>query len=353
MNERRASPRGDLAREHLARVLAAHFDPHWGTPYWLERRSELGFDPRREIRDVAELVRLGPFPQEALARRPVEHFLPRRVAAEGAGLVTAETGGTTGPPKRTVYLASEFDAAFVEPFVLAARRAGFPRARPWLYVGPSGPHVIGKAARACAAALGARDPWSVDFDPRWARKLPPDSLGRRRYLEHVLAQAESVLATQDVGVLFATPPVVHALGERLDAARREALAGIHLGGVAATPAFWRMLPEHFPKAVVLGGYGNTLAGVCPQLGEGPAGEPRYFPHGPRLVLEVDDPEGEGRGRVRFHRLDLSTFLPNVCERDQAAAADAPADAAAIGFGPGIADPRPPEDAPAEQKAGLY
>lgn len=341
--------------ERLAAVLDLHFDPLWGAPWWLEQRARLGFDPRREIRSLEDLARLGPVPLEELANAPVQHFLPRRFHDRLDRLVTSETGGTTGAPKRTVFLREEFEAAFVTPFLEAAQLCGFPRAEPWLFIGPSGPHVIGKAARACALAMGSIDPWSVDFDPRWVRKLPADSLARQRYLEHVLVQAERVLASQHVGVIFTTPPVLAALGERLPEATREQIVGIHLGGMAAGPSFWRRVTgEWFPRACVMGGYGNSLAGVCPQIGYHPERAPEYFPHGARLVLEVAEGGGERRGRVRFHRLDDSAFLPNVLERDEACLVAPPDAARARGFTtPGLRDPRPPAAAPREQQEGLY
>jgi hypothetical protein len=198
------------------------------------------------------------------------------------------------------------------------------------------------------------DPFSVDFDPRWARKLPPDSLARRRYLEHVLEQASAILASQRIGVVFATPPVLTALAGRLAPERRAEIVGIHLGGMAAAPGFWKGLAEGFPNAKVMGGYGNSLAGMCPQLAPDPDEPPEYFPHGARLVLEVEPPEVSGRGRVRFHRLDESCFLPNVLERDEAGLAAPLASAAAAGFTlPGLRDPRPPEAAPEAKSPGLY
>jgi hypothetical protein len=343
----------NAVEERLAAVLATHFDPRWGSRFWLERAAGLGFDPRRELRRVADLARLGPTPLEELATRPVEHFLPRRFHDVLHECVTSETGGTTGPPRRTLFLHEEFDAAFVTPFLRAAELLGFPRRVHWLFVGPSGPHVIGKAARACAAALQSLDPFSVDFDPRWARKLPADSLARRRYLEHVLEQALAILASQEIGVLFATPPVLSALGERLAAERCAGITGIHLGGMAAPAGFWKELGERFPNASVLGGYGNSLAGVCPQVSPDPDALPEYFPCGARLVLEVET-EGSRRGRVRFHRLDLSCFLPNVLERDVAESVAPPTHARAAGFDlPGLRDPRPPEDAAEARSPGLY
>jgi hypothetical protein len=340
-------------RERLARVLDAHFDPRWGSPFWLGRRAELGFDPRREIAGPADLPRLGAVDLGLLASRPVEHFVPRRFHERLSEFVVSETGGTTGPPRRTVFRRDEFAEAFVHPFAEAAARLGFPRGRHWLFLGPSGPHVIGKAARACAAALGSLDPFCVDLDPRWLRALAPGSLARRRYLEHVLAQADAVLASQEVGVLFATPPLLAALAERLDAKRREAIEGIHWGGVAAEPGFWPTLRPAFPNARVMGGYGNSLAGVCPQLGEGPGGEPDYHPHGARLLLDVAEPTADGRGRVRFHRLDESALLVNVVERDVAIALPPPAAERASGFGAGLRDPRPPADAPTAEREAVY
>jgi len=342
--------------DRLERVLETHFDPRWGARYWLERVASLGFDPRREIRSIEDLERMGPMPLEKLAERPVEHFIPKRFHDRVREFVTSETGGTTGPPKRTAFLQREFEEAFVTPFLAAAEILSFPRDRNWLFIGPSGPHVIGKAARACAVAMGSIDPFSVDFDPRWVRRLPEGSMARERYVEHVLQQAEAILASQDVGVLFATPPVLAALGERVDRARREAIEGVHLGGIAAEPSFWgRLTGEWFPAATAMAGYGNSLAGMCPQLGLSADALPDYFPHGARLVLRVISPDASARGRICFHRLDESCFLPNVIERDEAEMLEAPPPSGdEHGFHlPGIRDPRPATKAIETAHGGLY
>jgi hypothetical protein len=339
----------------LCELLALHFDPRWGAPWWLERAWALGFDPRAEVRTLADLARFGAMPLAELARRPVQEFIPRRFHDRLAEFVTSETGGTTGPPRRTAFRRDEFDAAFVAPFVRAARRTGFPAGESWLFVGPSGPHAIGKAARACAEALGSIDPFAVDFDPRWARRLPPDSLARRRYVAHVVEQAREVIATQEIGVIFATPPILEALGASVERARRERVTGIHLGGMAVAGDFLaRLAGEWFPNARVLSGYGNSLAGVCPQLALAGGGPLEYFPHGTRLALDVVESGADGRGQVRFHRLDESCFLPNVLERDEAESVAPPADAAADGFvGPGLREPRPPESRTELRDAALY
>lgn len=336
--------------DRLRAMLALHFDPRWGAPYWTARASTLPFNPRDATLGLEVLEAFGPMPLEELSRRPVEDFVPRRFHDTLHRFIAAETGGTTGTPRRTVYRDDEFHAAFVAPFVAAATAMQFPRRAHWLYVGPSGPHIVGKGARACAHALDSMDPFSIDFDPRWFRKLPVGSIARDRYLGHVLEQSMDILNSQSIGVIFTTPPVLRALGERMADAQRDAILGIHTGGIAAPPAFWRDISAWYPNAVVLSGYGNSLAGVCPQVSWQPGELPTYFPHGSRLHFRIANPDASGRGTVVFSRLDESMFLPNVVERDEAGQVALPE--GRTGFAPwGLDDPRPPATLDAAQ--GLY
>jgi len=339
--------------QRLAEVLETHFDPRWGSPWWLERAGKLGFSPSKEVRTIEDLRRFGAFPLDDLATHPVTDFIPRRFHGQLSRFVSSESGGTTGPPKRTAFLQDEFEAAFVAPFLAAAALMGFPRERNWLFIGPSGPHIIGKAARACATAMGSIDPFMVDFDPRWVRRLPPDSLARTRYVEHVVEQSLQVLRTQEVGVLFATPPILEVLAERLSDSERHAIGGIHLGGMRVTAEFQhRLRAELFPNAIAMSGYGNSLMGLCPQVMQDD-GPPRYFAHGCRMVVDVVSQPGATTETVCYHRLDDSMFLPNALERDVATRCPAPEAAIAAGFqAVGLLDPRPPSDAP-HLAMGLY
>lgn len=341
--------------EHLRKILALHFEPRWGAPYWLECMASLSFNPVRDIESVEDLLRFPAVPRAALVQRPVGDFVPKCFHQRMQEFITSETGGATGPSARTVFREDEFHAAFVEPFVQAAALTVFPQGTNWLFIGPSGPHIIGKAARACAKATGAMDPFMVDFDPRWARKLPVHSFSRQRYLNHVLEQAEAILRSQSIGVLFGTPPVLAALGERLEASIRAEIQGVHLGGMAADEAFWRRMSEEwFPNARILSGYGNSLAGMCPQLAPAADSPPTYFPHGHRLRFHIQTSSDSQRGPVCFHRLDESAFLPNMVERDEAGIAYVPEGAGALGFfSPGLCDPRPPSIATPEHAEGLY
>jgi phenylacetate-coenzyme A ligase PaaK-like adenylate-forming protein len=348
-----------IVGDRLQRVLAAHFDPVHGAPFWIERAAALGFDPRRAIRSPADLELLGNLSAAELAGHPLSDFIPRRFHRSLNDFIVGRTGGTTGDPLWTAYRRDEFDEAFIRPFAVAAAHAGFPRGERWLYVGPSGPHIIGKAAPALARSMGSMEPFSVDFDPSWARRLPDGSFARQRYLEHIVEQALAIIEREPIGVLFATPPVLHALGDRLTDDRRHRIAGVHYGGISVAPDEMKRLQlDVYPQAVHMSGYGNTLFGCCLELNAAPGRSLDFFPLGDRLLLDVVDDDGRRlppgeRGRVRFTRLDESVLLVNLLERDEAALVLPPQEAPADFSLPGVRDPAPrPADAPA-MSAGLY
>lgn len=329
-----------LARidERLRATLAAHFDPLDGSPYWLARERALGIDVRARVRELDDLAVFGPFDLAELSRHPVEAFLPRAVR-ESRSLVFAETGGSSGEPRPIAYARADFEAAFVAPFVQRCGEHDFGDGR-WLWLGPGGPHVIGKAAQCIAELTTGADAFSVDFDPRWFRRLAAGSLARTRYLEHVLEQALRVLATQRIAHLFATPVVLAALATRLSTRLRERIGFLYLGGMPLAPDAMRGIGAAFPRARCLAGYGNTLFGVTHEAAAGPARTtpPVYVPDSARLVVRIVPPPARAaanedtarlmkrvapgvRGQVLMHRLDASGFLPNVLERDGAVRVD--------------------------------
>jgi hypothetical protein len=356
------------ADERLRDLLALHFHPELGSAYWRRRQEALGWDVRDRVRTADDLWLLGPTPPDDLRRHPLRDFIPRALHGQLPRFVIGETAGTSGAPQATAYRDDEFQAAFITPFLRAAAAAGFPRGEPWLWVGPSGPHVIGKVVRELARQAGSMDPFSVDFDPRWAKRLADGSLARRRYLEHVTEQALDVLRREEVGVLFITPPALAALAERLCDRQREAIHGIHYGGMSLTPEAVNDFRAAFPRAVHLAGYGNTLFGVVMELADGPRTAIDYFPLDDRVrfhVVDCPEPDtprawpppllGRGEpGRVLFHRLDQSCLLVGVVERDEAERVAPSAVARSLGGrGDGLRNPRPPRSLTGRLQLGLY
>jgi hypothetical protein len=340
--------------DRLHELLALHFHPRHGSRYWLRRQEALGWDVRDRVRTEDDLPLLGPTPPDDLARFPLRDFIPCGLHGQLDRFVVGDTAGTTGRPGRTAYRDDEFQAAFVTPFLRAARATGFPRGESWLWVGPSGPHVIGKAVRELARQTGSMDPFSVDFDPRWVKRLGDGSFARERYLEHVLGQALDVLEREDVGVLFTTPPVLAALLRRMTDRQREGIRGVHYGGLSLTAAALNEFRAAFPRAAHLAGYGNTLFGVLMEVADGPRQALDYFPLADRVRVQVVGRPQGGTGRVLFHRLDESCLLVGVVERDEAEPIAPSSEALALGCrGDGLRDPRPAADPGGQVRLGLY
>lgn len=335
----------------IANVLASHFHPEDGAPYWIELAGTLNVEPLKDIRRIADLARLGFMDQDAMRRRPLDDFLPKSIRKTRSDLVIAQTGGTLGEPIWTAYSPEEFETAFVSPFVDAAAHVGFPAGGHWLYVGPSGPHIIGRAARSIALATGAREPYMVDFDARWARRLPADSFAARRYLAHVVEQALAVVHTQPITHLFSTPPVLKSLALQMNEAERERILGVHYGGVTIEAEDMVQLQSGaFPRARHLSGYGNTLFGCCLELDATLGREPTYYPRGDRLILGICRDENDATSidyaatgetaRCVFTRLDETMLIVNMLERDETTIVPPPADTPAGFHTNGARAPRP-------------
>lgn len=314
-------------------IISIHFDPVNGSQYWLQKEKMLGISARRDILSLDDLHILGPMEEEDLRRYPLEYFIPVIYLENKEELILGETAGTTGLPKVTAYLKNEFYTTFVEWFRYIAAYRGFPKGANWLWVGPSGPHIIGKAVGPVAKSMDSMDPFSIDMDPRWVKKLRPDSLGYKRYIDHIIEQALDVLKRQHIEVIYSTPPLLIALAEEMRVEERIRIRGIHYGGVAiGQEQLKRFKKELFPNAVHIAGYGNTLFGLCMEVEASPHYDLDYYPPGPRMILQVVSTkdgikpdknrlfqyvEYGQRGQVVFHRLDESFFIPNMFERDEA------------------------------------
>lgn len=350
---------------HLQRVLALHFDEEHGSPYWLEQQAKLGFSVVEEIGSIKDFPRLGPFDLNALRTRPYSDFIPRAVL-DKEPLIFAETGGATGTPATTAYTQSDFTAAFVQPFLALINQSDIFSAGHWLWLGPGGPHIIGKAAQRIAQLTTGKDAFSIDFDPRWFRRLAPGTLSRSRYLAHVLEQAMRIIAQQDIRFLFCTPVVLRDLLSQMTSSQKRIIRFVYLGGMAINAEDMALFSEHLSSADFLCGYGNTLFGVTHEMKIArPSSELRYYyPTSERLHIRVVIPPladasaaerlvcdvdyGE-RGQVVMSRIDESCFLPNVLERDDAIFL------APLGklSAPGIGDPKPPIHHQLTIDTGIY
>ena len=292
--------------EHVREIVAWHFDPATGCPFWLERAADLGFDPRREIDGYDDLERFGHFEDDWLRGGPVRRWVPQGLA--GRPLYVFETGGSTGVPKSRVNI-RDFQIDY-EIFSDTLSTEGFPPGSDWLMLGPTGPRRLRLAVEHLAQHRGGIS-FHVDLDPRWVGQLVRDMRFQEmeRYKAHLTHQALTLLrAHEGIRCIFTTPKLLESLCEKIDL-KRAGIRGIFCGGTEMNAQFHRFAREELvPGIDFVPTYGNTLMGLAysrPFDGHhtDAAGRPDYsivyYPPQPRAVIELVDPDaGEGVCRLR-------------------------------------------------------
>jgi phenylacetate-coenzyme A ligase PaaK-like adenylate-forming protein len=313
--------------ELIQAAMHWHFDPATGSAFWLRKALTLDFDPRRHIHSLADLARF-PNVVDEFRAVPYEDLIPRGYGQHPDIAGVFESGGTTGPPKRVVYLADWFDRLMTWMVGWADAR-GQPRDVNWLAIVPSGPHFFGLQAREAARRRGGYA-FMVDFDPRWVKKSITagrlDEVGR--YADHLLEQAEFILRSQRVEILMTTPPIIERLtrSDRLVDLVNASVRAIQWGGASMDADTRHLLrTEVFPGIDLAGGYGSTM--VLGSALERPGlrdDDPCIFdPFSPYVTFAVVDPESGRevdygqRGQVVMHHISKSMFVPNNLERDTA------------------------------------
>ncbi len=254
-----------------------------------------------------------------LRERPWSDFVEAGTL-ETNNLLIVETGGTTGRPSSVAYTLEDFHLNFVKPFLESLGEAKESFEGPWLYAGPTGPHAIGYGADGCATALTGHSPYRVDLDTRWLQKLE-QGIARDRYLNHVVEQCLDILAVRPVQVLFSTPPLLQLLGLAMAEGLRDAVQGIHWGGVLTKAEEISALKQLYPNAVLRSGFGNSLVGLFPEIGQH-RGLPIYGhvggSHGFDVVDEDGNPTAEGEeGCLAFSRHDSCAHFTRLRDRDRA------------------------------------
>ena len=325
-------PQVDAARTMLdawvREVVAWHFDPATGCPFWLGRAKELGWDPRQEIHGFNDLGRFGLFEDEWLRGGPVERWVPQGLA--GKPVFVFETGGTTGTPKSRINC-EDFRTDY-EIFSATLPDESFPKGANWLMLGPSGPRRLRLAVEHLAQFRGGIC-FAVDLDPRWVIKLIQKGWSEHLegYKNHVIDQAVTILrANHNIQCLFTTPKLLEALALRLDSMnttiRGEGITGVFSGGTEFTPQWNRFAHEELlDGAYMTPTYGNTLMGLAASAPSGPHNgfKIAYYAPQPRAVIEVVDPDRPERivgygetGRVKVTTLTKEFFMPGFLERDE-------------------------------------
>ena len=319
---------------HTVEMVQFHFHESTGSPFWLEKKSELNFDPLTEVKCFEDLKKFPLFEDDWLRGGPVRRWVPKALADKPTYVF--ETGGTTGIPKSRVVI-DDFRIDY-EMFSDTLPDEYFPKGANWLMFGPSGPRRLRLAVEHLCQHRGGIS-FCIDLDPRWVVKLIKkgwmDHL--EAYKQHCIDQAVTILtAGHDIKCMFTTPKLLeslaYGLAEKGTSIQEVGITGIFSGGTEFTPQWTRFCVEE-----LLGGpveesgvymtptYGNTLMGLAcsrPVTAEEDFKIAYYAPQ-PRAVVEVVDFEDHNQvvgygetGRVKLYTMTKEFFVPGFLERDE-------------------------------------
>ncbi len=325
MSSKLTPPQAQSALDAWTRkMIAWHFSPATGCDYWLKWAKTAGWDPRKEIKCFADIAKKFPhFDDDVLRTEQPERFVPKAYAKRPYNVF--ETGGTTGMPKQRVgwddYKTDyeEYSDHYGPDF--------FPKGN-WLMVGPTGPRRLRLAVEHLANYRGDSC-YFVDLDPRFVKRLigTGEMAMARKYQEHVIDQAATILRHRKITNMFTTPRLLENLAERMSLVKA-GLKGVFVGGTTMTPQYVRFVVEEVleNKINFAPTYGNTLMGlaISKKLTKADNYSLTYYAPQPRATLRIVHPDNPAElvnygdyGRVELTTMTKEFFVPRFLERDEA------------------------------------
>ncbi len=311
--------------EWLVEIIDWHFNEMTGSPYWLEKQKKLGINARRKINSLDDLEVSGCFDEKVLSEVDVRRLVPKGFSSQH-DIHVFETGGSTFSPKRVIDVSYRNTLAKWESSCLD--NYGFRYEANWLFIGPTGPHVIGYTVGLLASQRRSLC-YYIDFDPRWIKRCLANGQKQiaNEYVGHIIDQSNQILKTQRIAYIFTTPKILEELINRIDFKEFD-IQGVVCGGTEISSDTYNFLKkEYFSEIPFVIFYGNTLGGVAIQHPSSASGESNlisYYPFSPYCNLAVVDPTNpfyiqpyNKLGRVRLTTLTKEMFIPNLLERDQA------------------------------------
>ena len=315
--------------EVVQAAMKWHFSKDTGSPFWLKHKRGLDFDPLIDIKTVEDLQRFPDVTGEYKTAK-IEDLIPRGLIKFRNEFNIFESGGTTGNPSRIVERESRRIGLDYVNDVLVQHGISLEQEGNWLHIGPAGPHIVGRSI-GLLANHRKQQCFYIDFDPRWVKKLiqKGDVAQVKAYSKHIIGQAVDILSTQNVRVIFVTPPLLEILcqDQRFHSKLAEQLDAIIWAGTSIDSDSLALIKsEYFKDQKIIGLYGNTLMGIAPQRPATPGDLYHcvFQPFEPFTIVDVVDTTNNrnvvpynSRGLVRINLLTPECLVLNRIDRDEA------------------------------------
>jgi len=298
--------------EFIAECLNIAIDEKLGSPFMIKKAKEKGVkkDDITSWEDLAE--HFGSTDPEIFRKYPINYTITKwafqKIKDDSTlELSLAETGGTTGPPKKTLYLArlgelpkviDPYDLEIPYYSVLTSyavenlKDFNIPLKLNWLAIVPTGPHAIGKWAIKLFERDIAQLLYLIDLDPRFIKKamMTNPQIGGI-YLKHLQEQTENIIRQEFPFIqgIFTTGVLLEKMFPMIQRLRTEGnLQAILHGGTPMPEETYKILLEEL-QLPVMGFYGQSLFGTLFQSSEIEAYNIDYYPHPRMNSFVVSDP----------------------------------------------------------------
>ncbi len=330
---------------------------------WEELAEQFGPTGPNIFRDKSIMFTTTKWAHEYYAKNP------------GTEMQVAETGGTTGAPKKNILFANtlrnDFDnmdyfSLDTDTFNVLAKVCegqfedfGIPRDLTYLATVPTGPHTIGKWTLKSFERDFAKSVFLIDMDPRFVKvAMMADPKIGGMYLQHMQDQVERLVKQEfpfitgmfTTGVLIEKMfPLIQNLKERGN------LQAIVHGGTPLSNETLKVLREDLGLPV-MGFYGQSLFGTAFESPDHEDYFIDYYPHPRMNMFVIDNPTdistrvnyGE-QGTVVSQRISPETVIPALIQTGDLATLIKPK--GKFGFADGVRDPH--RDLTDNQQMGVY
>jgi len=330
---------------------------------WEELAEQFGATDPNIFRDKSVMFTTTKWAHEYYAKNP------------GTEMQIAETGGTTGAPKKNVLLANttriDFDemdyfSLDTDTFNVLTKLCqsqfedfGISKDLTYLATVPTGPHTIGKWTLKSFERDFAKSVFMIDMDPRFVKvAMMADPKIGGMYLQHMQDQVERLVKQEFPFItgMFTTGVLIEKMFPLIQSLKEKGnLQAIVHGGTPLSNETLKILREDMGLKVC-GFYGQSLFGTAFESPDHEDYFIDYYPHPRMNMFVIDNPTdistrvnyGE-QGTVVSQRISPETVIPALIQTGDLVTLIKPK--GKFAYADGVRDPY--RDLTGNQQMGVY